>query len=172
VLEQEPTSPMPPLSSTPGEQEVMALRYRQARDVKAWAVKALWALGARAAVPLMMKAAEERDDFFLRLTALESLGSWRVPEALPLFLRNVEDPFVPIRIAALWSLQDLGDRSAVKPVLDRLADRDAAVRAQAVEALGELGDRQVRAQLEVLQKTEPDGRVQDALEKAIARLPP
>jgi HEAT repeat protein len=171
VIEQEPSSPMPPLSNAPGEREVLALRYRQTRDVKAWAVKALWAMNVRAAIPLMMKAAEDRDDFFLRLTALESLGSWRVYEALPVFVRQLDDPFEPIRITALWSLQDLGDRSVVSPVLNRLADKDSGVRAQAVETLGELGDRRVRTELEALQKSEPDPRVQDALEKAIERLP-
>ncbi len=171
LLEREPVSPMPLPSEAPSEREMMAIRYRQARDVRAWAAKALWVLEARSAIPLLLKTAEEPNDFFLRLASLETLGSWRVHEAMPVFLRRLEDPFPQNRITALWALADIGDKSVVNAVAARLADSDPNVRGQAVETLGELGDARVRQQLQALQDSERDTRVQEAIDKAIERLP-
>jgi HEAT repeat protein len=171
VLEHEPLYPMPGLSEAPTQQEIMMVRYRQARDVKAWAAKVLGAIDARAALPLLLKAAEEPDDFFLRTTSVETLGSWKVPEALPVFLRRLEDPFAYARLATLSALANLGDKSVVDQVLARLADKVLAVRIQAVNTLAELGDARVRPQLEALQEKDTDVNIQAALEKALARLP-
>lgn len=171
VLAQTPTTVIPNLSNAPTEREIVGLRYRQARDVKAWAVKSLWAMEVRGAIPLFIKAAEEPEDFFLRLVALESLGSWRVHEALPVFLRSLDDPFEQTRITALWSLADLGDTSVLPQVKARLDDRVSAVRAQAVETYGELAGAKGRAELEDMQRRDQDARVQDVLERVLARLP-
>jgi hypothetical protein len=59
----------------------------------------------------------------------------------------------------------------VDPVLAKATDRVPEVRAQAVTTLGLLGDSRVRSQLESMQQVEPDGRVQEALAQALARLP-
>jgi HEAT repeat protein len=171
LLEREPVSTMPRPKDSPSEQEIMVIRYKQARDVKAWAVRALVVIGAKAAIPLVLKTAEEPADFFLRLMSVQALGVWKVPEAVPVLVRRLEDPFDQTRAAALWGLGEIGDRTAVDPVLARLSDKAVDVRAQAVNALAELGDPRVRPQLEALQEKDPDPRVQEALQKALASLP-
>ena len=149
----------------------MATRYRQARDVRAWAAMSLGALDARNALPLLLKSAADAGDFFLRLVSVQTLGSWRAPQAVPVLVKRLEDPFDQTRVAALWALGGIGDRSVVDPVLARLSDGVAEVRIQAATTLAELGDPRVRPQLEALQQKETDSRVQDALESALARLP-
>lgn len=172
LLEHEPVSAMPQLKGTLTERDIMGIRYREARDVKAWAARVLWALDEKAAIPLLLKTADEPDDFFLRFVSVEALAAWKVPEALPLFLKRLEDPFDQSRVAALWGLGAIGDRSVVDPVLARLSDRVVEVRAQAVNTLAELGDPRVRPQLEALQQKDIDPRVQEALNKALSRLAP
>jgi HEAT repeat protein len=90
---------------------------------------------------------------------------------VPVFLRRLDDTFDQNRITSLWALGGIGDKSVVDPVLIRIADKLPEVRAQAVTTLGLLGDSRVRPQLEALQAKEPDGRVQEALAQALARLP-
>ena len=71
----------------------MAIRFRQARDVRAWAAAGLGQLEAREALPLLLRSAEDGDDFFLRFTSMDALVAWKSREALPVFLRRVGDPF-------------------------------------------------------------------------------
>lgn len=170
LLEREPSVPMPLPPAIPSERENMALRYRQARDVKAWAARSLWMIQAREAIPLLLKTAEDPRNFFLRLVSLQAIGSWRLPEALPVLVNRLEDPYDQNKITALWALGGLGDRSVVDAVLLRVSDKVPEVRAQAVQTLGLLGDSRVRPQLEALQEKEPDARVQDALTQALTRL--
>ena len=150
----------------------MALRYAQARDVAAWAAAGLGVLEVRAAVPLLLKTAEDTSDFFLRLMSIRSLITWNVPEAFPVFVRRLEDPLTDNRVLALMGIERLGDRKAVEPVLARITDESPAVRAQAIATLAALGDAKVRPSLEALQQTEPDPNVQGALEAALSRLAP
>ncbi len=149
----------------------MATRYRQARDVKAWVARTLWMIEAKQAIPLLLKTAEDPHDYFLRLVSLEAIGAWKVPEALPILLRRLDDGFDQNRMTALWALGALGDKSVVDQVLLRISDKVPTVRAQAVQTLGLLGDSRVRPQLEALQEQEADSRVQAALSEALKKLP-
>jgi HEAT repeat protein len=171
LLEAEPSVAMPQPPAVPSERDNMATRYRQARDVRAWVARSLWMIQAKEAIPLLLKTADDPHDYFVRLVSLEALGNWRVPEALPVFLKRLDDSFDQNRITALWALGGIGDKSVVDPVLVRISDRVPEVRGQAVTTLGLLGDSRVRPQLEALQEKEPDGRVQEALAQALARLP-
>jgi len=162
---------MPYLSPTPSQPEVMMIRYRQARDVKAWSARALGALGAKSTLPLLLKSAEDPDDFFLRMLSIEVLGLWKVPEAVPVLVRRLSDKFDYARVAALWALGEVGDRSVVDAVVGRLVDREPKVRAQAVKTLAALGDPKVRDQLEIAQGRDPDPDVQAAVADALERLP-
>jgi HEAT repeat protein len=167
--EQRLTIELPPGRLT--QSQVMALRYLQARDVPAWTAAALGALGARRALPIMLKAAEDPHDYFLRLQALQWLIDWNVAEALPVLVRRLEDPLPENRTIALIGLERRGDRSVIDSVRGRLLDPVPTVRAQAVSTLGVLGDATVRPTLEALQQKEPDPNVQRALEEALSRLP-
>ena len=171
LLEQEPPIPMPLPRDDATQQEVVMVRYRQMRDVRAWAAHALGRIDARTALPLLLKSAESPDDFFLRLTSVQALVSWDVPEALPVLVRRLDDPFIETRVTALLGLGKSGDRSVVDAVLARLSDPASKVRTQAVVTLAELGDPRARPPLEALHETEMNPDVRAALQRALARLP-
>lgn len=170
ILESEPrlTIALPP--GPPTEQQLMALRYAQARDVAGWAAGALGLLEARTALPLLLRTAEDPKDFFLRLMSVQSLVAWNVPEAYPVLVRGLEDPLPDIRVVALTGLARLGDPKAVDSVLACLSDASPEVRALAVPTLALLGGPKVRPQLEALQQKESDPNVRDALETELSRL--
>jgi HEAT repeat protein len=170
LVEQEPPIPMPLPRDGANQQELMMVRYRQARDVRAWAARSLGVLEAKTKLPLLLKTAEDPRDFFLRLTSVESLVYWKAREALGVLVRRLEDPFPDTRIAALVGLSEIGDRAVVDPVLARLDDKLPAVRVQAIATLAALGDARVRPYLESLRERDTDPSVQDALDKALAQL--
>jgi HEAT repeat protein len=172
LLEHEPAVPMPLPRPRATQQEIMAVRHRQARDVRAWAAQALGVLEARPALPLLLKSAEDKDDFFLRVTSLTALVAWNAPEAKPVYIRRLKDRFPDVRTLALTGLAKTGDQGVVDAVAARLSDNMATVRAQAVLTLAELGDGRVRPQLEEMSKKELDPDVQQALESALDRLAP
>ena len=172
ILESEPriTIALPPGTRT--EMQIMSLRAAQTRDVAAWAADALGLLEARTALPLLLKTAEDPNDYFLRLMSLQSLVAWNLPEAYPVFVRGLEDSLPDNRVLALAGLARLGDPKAMDPVLARLSDAIPEVRAAAVATLALLGGPKVRPQLEAMQQKELAPAVRRALEDELARLPP
>ena len=169
ILENEPRFALA-LPEGANPQQVMELRRVQARDVSAWAAQGLGELKAKRAVALLSRTAEDRSDYFLRLSSLRALIALNVPEARPVFIKSLEDPVPDNRIMALMGLVQLADRTAVGPMLGRLTDVSGVVRAQAVLALALLGDPSVRPALEALQKTELESNVQAAIEEALDHL--
>jgi len=171
ILEHEPRLTIAlPSGGPPTEMQMMTLRYAQARDVAGFAAAALGQLEARSALPLLLRTAEDPNDFFLRQMSIWSLVAWNVPETFPVLVRRLEDPLTENRVLALMGLARLGDRQALDPVLARLSDQSPAVRAQAVKTLGVLGDPKVRQPLEALQQKESDPDVLGALEDELSRL--
>jgi HEAT repeat protein len=171
LLESEPAIPMPLPGDNPTQQQALMIRYRQARDVRAWAAKSLGLLDARAALPLLLKSAEAPDDFFLRATSVAALVAWRVPEAVPVLVGRLADPFPDIRVMALKGLATTKDARVVDAVLARLAAETPTVRVQVIETLVELGDPRVRRELEAFRQSNLDPQVERALDKALAQLP-
>lgn len=171
ILEREPRPRVALPAGPPNQQQVMALRYAQGRDVPAWTAAILGKLEDRRALPLLLKSAEDPDDFFLRLMSLQTLIAWNAPEARPVYARRLEDALPDNRILALMGLAKLGDKSATPLVLARLSDPSSSVRAQAALVLAELGDASSRAPLEALKKRETNSDVLVAVEDALAHLP-
>jgi HEAT repeat protein len=171
LLEAGPRIPMALPSASPSQQEIMRLRFQQSRDLRAWAASSLGVLEAKEALPLLMKAAREPDDFFLRVTSMGALIALKAPEAVPVFVQGLHDPFADVRALGLTGLALVGDSSSRDAVLARLSDPAAMVRVQAVGTLVELRDPRARTELESLRKRELDSSVQQALEAALARLP-
>jgi HEAT repeat protein len=172
LVEHEPAIAMPLPSTSATQQEVMMVRYRQARDVRAWAAAGLGWIEAKEALPLLLRSAEDPLDFFLRVTSMGVLAAWAPPEAVPLFVRRLADPFADVRAIALSGLARIGERSVGNAVLARLSDPVPGVRVQAVLALVQLGDPRARAALLSLRKGELDPEVQQVLEAALERLAP
>lgn len=171
IIENEPRHTIALPAGQPTQTEVMTLRLGQARDVAAWAAGALGEHDARRALPVLLRTAEDKDDFFLRQMSLRSLVAWNVIEAQPVFIRRLEDTLPNNRAAALLGLARLGDRTVIPSVLARLEDTSPAVRAQAVATLTVLGDATVRPPLEALQQKESDPEVVRVLEAALSQLP-
>jgi HEAT repeat protein len=170
LLEAGPRIPMPLPRESPTQQEIMRLRFQQSRDLRAWAASSLGALEAKEALPLLLKAAREPDDFFVRVTSMGALITLKAPEAVPVFVQGLHDPYADVRALALVGLAQVGDASAGDAVLARFSDPAPTVRAQAVGTLVELRDPRARAEIESLRKKENDSAVQQALEAALARL--
>jgi len=171
IVEHEPPIIIELPTGPPTQQQVMALRAAQARDVAAWSAGALGAIGARRALPVLLKAAEAPNDYFLRQMSLQWLIAWDAVEALPVFVRRLEDTLPENRVLVLGGLAKLGDRTVIGPVLTRLTDTSPAVRAQAIATLAVLGDSKVRPPLEALREQESDAGVLSVLEQALSRLP-
>jgi HEAT repeat protein len=171
ILDREPRLTIVLPQGAPTREVTMSLRYAQARDVPAWAAQALGQLDVRTALPLLLASAEEPKDYFLRQVSVRALVVWNVPEALPVFLRRLQDPLPEVRVLALIGLAKLGDRQALEPALGRLSDEMASVRAQAVVTVAMLGDPAVvRPKLETMQQKEMDPAVRGALDAALAKL--
>ena len=171
LLENGPRIPMPLPSDSPIQGEIVRFRFQQSRDLRAWAASSLGALEAKEALPLLLKAARDPDDFFVRVTSMTALGALKAPEAVPVFVQGLRDPFADVRALALMGLAQVGDSSAADAVLARLSDSAPIVRAQAVGTLVELRDPRARTELESLRKRELDSSVQQAIEAGLARLP-
>ena len=171
ILEREPRITIALPEGELSQPQIMELRRVQARDAAAWAAAALGELRAKAALPLLLKTAEDPTDFFLRQMSITSLIVLGVAEARPVFMRRLEDRLPENRVLALMGLTQLADRTAIGSVRAKLTDQDPLVRAQAVVALATLGDATVRPTLESLQRTEGDSNVLGALEEALSRLP-
>ena len=97
LLETGPRIPMPLPNDNPSQQDIMRLRFQQSRDLRAWAASSLGALEAKEALPLLLKAAREPDDFFLRVTSMGALVALKTPEAVPVFVQGLHDPFADVR---------------------------------------------------------------------------
>jgi HEAT repeat protein len=170
ILQSEPRANIALPPRQPTDEEVMALRRAQARDVPAWAAGVLGKLEVKEALPLLLSAAEDPNDFFLRVMSVEALVAWKAPEAFPVFVRRLDDPLPEVRLLAVVGLARLGDPKGVDPMLPYLSDEQPTMRAQVVAGLAELGGPKVRAQLEALNDKELDPEVLQALETALTRL--
>ena len=171
ILESEPRFAVAPPEGPATQQQTMELRRVQARDVAAWVAEGLGQRKAKRAVPVLLKTAEDKSDFFLRLMSLRSLIALNAPESAPVFLGRLEDQMAENRILAILGLMQLGDQTAVRPVLARLTDPSPQVRAQAVLGAATLGEpAAVRRLLEDMQTRETESNVQGALEEALAHL--
>jgi HEAT repeat protein len=154
------------------QQELLSVRYQQARDLRAWAARCLGERGERSAVPDLLKAAEDPDDFFLRLNGVHALAALRAPEARPVFCRLLKDPSPDVRAAAAGGIGLLGDRTAIDCLAAGLHDSAGMVRTQTSLALGLLGGPAARQHLEAARQRERDPQVVGALEAALSQLSP
>jgi HEAT repeat protein len=107
------TGPRIKIEPPPGatEQQVLAGRYQQIGNARAWAAQGLGELGDRSVLPKLITATEDADDFFLRYVAAGALVSWCAREALPAFLRLLDDPAYEVRTVAVMGVGAVGDTS-------------------------------------------------------------
>jgi HEAT repeat protein len=170
LLEHEPAMPMPLLAPTATQQERMLNRHRQARDVRAWAADSLGRLDARETLPLLLRAAQDPDDFFLRQLALRVLAIWNEEAGRPVLAKALTDDFPDNRLIAIQGLAKTRDRQYVPALLARLSDKEIQVRVQAVSAIALIGDSGAVEALEKIKESETDPHMMQALEAAVTRL--
>jgi HEAT repeat protein len=170
VLETGPRAKIesPPANAT--QQQLLAVRYLQIGDIRAWAIQGLGELGDRAVLAKLLKATEDPDDFFLRYVAAGTLIGWREPRALPALLRLLDDPASEVRTVAVIGVGELGNQANVDVVAARLTDKAITVRVSAVQALATIGGDAARERLQAAHNTETNPQVRQALEEALARL--
>jgi HEAT repeat protein len=170
ILETGPRAKILPPSPTATQQEILAGRYQQIGDVRAWAAQGLGELGDRSLLPKLVKATEDPDDFFLRYVAAGALVKWRATQALPAFLKLLGDPSSEVRTVAVLGVGSVGDASNVDVVAARLNDEIISVRLGAAEALAMIGGEPACQKLRAAHAREVQPQVRQTLEAALARL--
>jgi len=123
-------------------------------------------------LPLFQTAAQD-SEASVRAAAIMALGQLApikepagLGEVIPLLVRAVRDPHPLVRRAAAWALGRVPDPRAKSALREAARDSDAAVRAAAVEALGE--HRDAAALLERLQ--DKDAFVRRQAARALGQL--
>jgi HEAT repeat protein len=71
-----------------------------------------------------------------RYYAAHLLGDLKDPRAIPILVPLLKDPDVNYIVP--WSLAQIGDRSAIQPLIGTLSDRDPSMRVLAIHALEDL----------------------------------
>jgi HEAT repeat protein len=87
---------------------------------------------------------------FVRQHAIECFGSFHAGEAIkvPWLHPFLQHPEVLTRVETLETLNEIGDKSALPAMIDRLRDDDYLVRAYAAISVAQLGGKRFRKQIE------------------------
>ncbi len=170
ILETGPRAKIVPPPPKATQSQILASRYQQIGDVRAWAAQGLGELGDRSVLPQLVKATEDADDFFLRYVAAGALVNWRERQALPAFLKLLADPTSEVRTMGVVGVRTVGDASNAEALVARLNDDTIAVRVSAAEALGVIGGPAACPKLKTAYGQEVHPQVRQALEAALARL--
>jgi HEAT repeat protein len=112
-------------------------------------------------------------DLSVRVKSIDVVGDAKVKAAVPLLVQQLfmRDTTLATKQHILAALGKIGDTHATKPILDFLArDIDPAIRASAIYALGDLGDRSALPTLEKLAKETTDQNLRGLTQAAIRRI--
>ena len=108
--------------------------------VRQAAVHALGAMGTPEALESLRTIGLKDSDLWVRTRTIEQLSEQRNREAVPMLLRLLHDPLVPVQMAAIKAVTELGEIQAV-PALRRLQSSHVPeVGVLAAQALERLGD--------------------------------
>jgi HEAT repeat protein len=138
--------------------------------VRARAVRALEALGARAAAPLLAAALGREADEGVKAAILGALGRFQEPFAAELCTRALEDARPAVRVAALEALARVAAGEAEPRVTQALSDPSPLVRRRAALLLGFTGGDRAEAALAVA-LGDPDRGVARAAAAALSGRP-
>lgn len=83
-------------------------------------------------------------DYLVRATAIRSLNRARDRSAIPLFVKALEDPHVPVRLEACKALNHMPDPSAIAPLLRILNPPDEVSSARVASFTRPAEDKDVR----------------------------
>lgn len=173
--------PLAPGQPTPTPAEVLALVERLIED-SAFTLGSelhLISTDSRALLALVSKpeAAPE-----LRQTAIQLLGQRKERLALPVLISLIKerDPSSEsgearavrkgLRDAAIGALVEIGDPSAVRPLLDSVPFRDYTEMGKVLEAVAALGGDEARRYLQFVKSSHPEPAIRDEAAAALTHL--
>jgi len=138
--------------------------------VRIRAVRALEALGARTAAPLLAAALGREEDESVKAAVLSALGKFQEPFAADLCARALEDARPAVRVAALEALARVAAADAETHLARALSDRSPLVRRRAALLLGFAAGDRAEAALSVA-LGDPDRGVARAAAAALSGRP-
>lgn len=118
----------------------------------------------------LVKDALENEDASEREDAIIALGESKNKKAIEVISNALSnDPNEDVRLSAIDSLLEIGDKSVVEPLAMALKDVDPWVRESAVEALGEIGG---ESAIEYIRDalTDEDGSVRELAQEILDEL--
>jgi hypothetical protein len=151
------------------ERSMDDLRARDAR-VRIRAVRALEALGARAAAPLLAAALGREEDEGVKAAIHSALGRFQEPFAAELCTRALDDARPAVRVAALEALAQVAAAEAEPRLAGALSDPSPLVRRRAALLLGFTAGDRAEAALSVA-LGDPDRGVARAAAAALSGRP-
>lgn len=179
--------PLAPGQPSPSPAEILVLVERLLEDT-AFTLGSELHLLSTDSRSLMALASQPAADPELRQTAVQLLGQRKERLALPVLIALVKErdpasaltgtPESPetrmvrrgLRDAAIGALVELGDQSAVRPLLDSVAFRDYAEMGKVLEAVASLGGDEARRYLQFVRSSHPEPAIRKEAEAALDHL--
>ena len=124
------------------------------------------------AVEYLVRGAAD-GDLSVRVKSIDVIGDAKVKAAVPLLVQQLfmRDTTLATKQHIVAALGKVGDTHATKPILDFLAqDVEPNIRASAIYALGDLGDRSALPTLQKLKTETKDGNLRGLIQAAIRRI--
>jgi HEAT repeat protein len=167
----EAPAPANPPAAPATAADLISARTEARRSLPATAARALGQLGAKEAVPSLVRAAAgHRGE--VRAAALEALARLRAPEATAVAVECLGDPDPRPRRWAALLLGEVEAREALGHLRSALEDSDEGVRLQAIRGLVRMNDSTAVDQLAHALEREAVPHVREALQEALAVLAP
>lgn len=173
--------PLAPGQPTPAPAEVLGLVERLIED-SAFTLGSqlhLISTDSRALLALVSKGEADPE---LRQTAIQLLGQRKERLALPVLIALIKerDPGSEpgearavrkgLRDAAIGALVEIGDQSAVRPLLDSVPFRDYTEMGKVLEAVAALGGDEARRYLQFVKSSHPEPAIRDEAAAALTHL--
>jgi len=138
-------------------------------SVREISIRSLVKIKNPACIPALKKALENDPYSTVRAAAANALLTFDVKDALPLFIKGLEDGWSRVRLACMKAIVEFGTGESVKHIMDRLFDKKYDVRMHAVKALGRLGDETALPSLKKAASDEYE-EVREQVYEAIAKI--
>ncbi len=139
--------------------------------IRLWALEALADIHDPEVVPTIAEALSEDEDEDVRSFAAHALSLMKNAHAGPVLIDALlSDPSGQVRSKATYSLGRLKVQRAAKVLISALKDEHIAVRRNAAQALGMIGDLRAEKSLLEMINTEPDQNVRANIIKALGKL--